>query len=117
MKIIRTATALAILTTLTACGDNAPGKDEVRDFMANQSISEVYSVNPFQKHSEQERDNAIDKIKKALDIQSLDCSATKGFKNVWDCTVNVMVMNEPHTSKYRFHRDDKGKLQGEVISE
>ncbi|AQS84610.1 hypothetical protein A0U92_07260 [Acetobacter aceti] len=51
MKITRTATALTMLVSLTACGDNAPGKDEVRDFMAMQSISEVYSVNPFQKHS------------------------------------------------------------------
>ena len=114
---LKTGLCLAVMSLLTACGDNSPNKDEVRDFLATKSISEAYSANPFQRHTEQETQNSIEKMKKALDIQSMECSATQGFKNVWDCTVNMMLMNEPHTSKVRFHRDDKGKLQGEFISE
>ncbi|BCI66009.1 hypothetical protein AAJCM20276_06330 [Acetobacter aceti] len=108
---------LAMLATLTACGDNGPSKDEVKDFIVKKSVSDALATNPFQRHTEQETHDAIEKMNKAVDIQSMQCSATKGFKNVWDCTVNVMMANEPTTGKIRFHRDDNGKLQGESIAE
>lgn len=103
------AFVVAGLFCLASCSGGAPSKDEVRDFLASQSIQ----ISPFAHPSQQAIDNATEGAKKLFDVQGLDCAATKGFKNVWDCTVNVVVSNDPRVLKFRFHRDQNGKLAGE----
>ena len=110
---MRAILTITMLVSLTACGDNGPGKDEVRDFLATTSIQ----ISPFAHPSQQAINDATERAKKLYDVQGLDCSATQGFKNVWDCTVHVVVSNDPRILKLRFHRDNNGKLQGEPFLE
>ena len=95
---------------LFGCGDSKPSKEEVKDFLAQQAASLNF---PFQRPNPLQMALAISQAKKSLDVQSLECKATEGFKRVWDCKINAIINNSPTVAFFRFHRDDKEKLTGE----
>lgn len=110
MKILKYSGFLCALGMLAGCGGGEPSKEEVKDYMIQQGLSQAFL---FQHPSVEQRAKAVEQLNKAVDLQSYECKAVEGFKKVWDCKLNYMVNNQPQTNTVRFNRDDSGKIHGQ----
>ncbi|WP_336944633.1 hypothetical protein [Asaia sp. HN010] len=104
----------SVLLGLASCSGGAPSKEEVKDFLVSQLVEQAASFPPLSQEKKAELTTAL---KKKTEIQGLECTATKGFKDVWDCTINVVAGNDPSVLQFRFHRDQNGKLAGQQKAE
>lgn len=104
---------------LASCGDNAPNKHEVEQFLKEHTAHESSKVQNFltgifgdKNALDKKLQDVTDEVNKSLHVDSVSCSPVQGFKAVYDCTVHVLIHDDPITKDFRFVRHDDGSLTG-----
>ncbi|MXV36982.1 MULTISPECIES: hypothetical protein [unclassified Saccharibacter] len=104
---------------LVSCGDNAPNKHEVEQFLKERTSHNSLKVQGLltdifgdKNAINKKRQDITNEITKSLHVDSVSCSPVQGFKAVYDCTVHALIHDDPMTESFRFVRHDDGSLTG-----